>query len=314
MATLSRSGAGAGRGPRGAWACGPASRSSSSATTGARLYFGDAGGGDAAGLPGAGLSRNAAGGAAALRRAAARRASPSPRIRSRSTSSWSCAQRTGAPAHIVYDDPRGVATYAAPGLCQRTMPWRRAARRGSTAMPGLAAALMPARAAGRRRRAAPLLRHDRTSPRACLLKHRHLIAAVRQGRGRRVTSAAARSMWPICPWRGSATSSSRWPPPSPALHAQHSRAAGNRAARPPRDRAHPLFRLGAQLGQSADAPAGANRGIDAAQAAAVRHFMTLAVDMERRRLAGETPRCRTPRAAKRWAKRLVYGPIKDHWA
>ena len=85
-------------------------------------------------------------------------------------------QRTGAPAHIVYDDPRGVANYGAPGLISlEAVAARGQARLDGEA--GLAAALIA--------RAGPddgavLLHSSGTTgrPKGILLRHRQLTAAV----------------------------------------------------------------------------------------------------------------------------------------
>jgi len=86
-------------------------------------------------------------------------------------------QRTGAPASIVYDDPRGVGSYADPGL----VAWRAVIARGRERL-----GAEPDLADGLPRRAHPadgavLLHSSGTTgrPKGVLLKHRHLLAAIR---------------------------------------------------------------------------------------------------------------------------------------
>ncbi len=84
--------------------------------------------------------------------------------------------RSGAPEHIVYDDPRGVAGYRAPGL----IGYEAVAAMGRRRLdgdPGLAPALM---ARARPEDAAVLLHSSGTTgqPKGILLKHRQLIASV----------------------------------------------------------------------------------------------------------------------------------------
>ena len=84
--------------------------------------------------------------------------------------------RTDAPEHIVYDDPRGVAGYTAPGLIAYEAV-AAMGRRRLDADPDLASALL---ARARPEDGAVLLHSSGATgrPKGILLKHRHLIASV----------------------------------------------------------------------------------------------------------------------------------------
>ena len=74
-----------------------------------------------AGLPGRDAGRDRA-----ISRRRRRRASRSPKTRSRSTRCSTCASDGAAIEHIVYDDPRGLASYPSPGL----LSWDELVERG----------------------------------------------------------------------------------------------------------------------------------------------------------------------------------------
>lgn len=216
--------------------------------------------------------------------------------------------RTGAPATIVYDDPRGVAGYSAPGLVAYDSVIERGRKR-LAAEPGLADGLL--------RRAAPgdgviLLHSSGTTgrPKAILLKHRQLLAAVR--------NAAAADYFregeeyvaylPMA-WIGDfvfsvgATIAMRFTVSIPerqetVLHDLREVAPTLYFASA-RSWDNLLTRL--QVGISESTPL---------KRALVERFMKLAIGMERRRIAGETSRA-TERALRALGEVLVYGPIKD---
>ena len=106
--------------------------------------------------------------------------------------------------HIVYDDPRGLAAYANPGL----ISWDALAGNGRGAarpQSGPARRADRPRTAGRTRRCSCIRRAPPASPRAwccriatCSPACETPIAPAR--------SASARRSWPICRWPGSATS------------------------------------------------------------------------------------------------------------
>ena len=87
--------------------------------------------------------------------------------------------RTGRPAHILYDDPRGIGGYAAPGLAAIDAVMERGRER-LAAEPGLRASLSA--------RAEPddiaVLMHSSGTtgqPKGIAVRHRHALAAARQG-------------------------------------------------------------------------------------------------------------------------------------
>jgi long-chain acyl-CoA synthetase len=85
--------------------------------------------------------------------------------------------RTGAPEHIIYDDPRGIAGYEAPGLAAYEAVAARGRRR-LDGDPGLAPALI---ARARPEDGAVLLHSSGSTgrPKGILLRHRQLISAIR---------------------------------------------------------------------------------------------------------------------------------------
>ena len=217
-------------------------------------------------------------------------------------------QRTGAPAHILYDDPRGVANYGAPGLISLDA----VAARGQARLdgdPGLAAALIA--------RAGPddgavLLHSSGTTgrPKGILLRHRQLTAAV--------ANAAAADYFhsgeeyvaylPIA-WVGdfvfsvAAAVAMRFTVSIPER--QETVLRDLREAAPTlyfasaRSWDNLLTRL--QVGVAESTPL---------KRRLFNSFMNLAVDMERRRLAGEAPGLGR-RALHALGEALVYGPTRD---
>ena len=175
--------------------------------------------------------------------------------------------------HIVYDEPRGLTSYANPGL----VSWDKLQVNGADHL-----------------RAEPKLRNDLIEraqpdgpavfvhssgttgkPKGVVLTHRNLLAGVgnayrggaftvrrdhprlsADGLGRRLRDDGRRR---CCA----------------ALHDQYSRTPGNGAARPARGRAHFLSGGTPQLGQHVDHHPGAHGGFDAAQEMALRCFHEL---------------------------------------
>ncbi|MBX6425817.1 MAG: AMP-binding protein [Variibacter sp.] len=217
--------------------------------------------------------------------------------------------RTGAPEYIIYDDPRGLAGYAASGLIDyETVVARGRAR--LKADPGLAADLIA--------RAGPddgavLLHSSGTTgrPKGVLLKHRRVLAAIRNAAaadyfregeeyvaylpmawiGDFVFSvgAAIALRFVVSIPEGQETVLRDLREIAPTLYFASARSWDNL-----------LTRL--QVGIDESTPL--KRGL-------VAFFMRLAIDIERRRLAGERPR---PwwNVLRGLGELVVYGPIKDH--
>ena len=218
-------------------------------------------------------------------------------------------QRTGAPAHILYDDPRGVANYGAPGLLSVDA----VAARGQARLdgdPGLAAALIA--------RAGPddgavLLHSSGTTgrPKGILLRHRQLTAAV--------ANAAAADYFRIgeeyvaylpIAWVGdfvfsvAAAVAMRFTVSIPER--QETVLRDLREAAPTlyfasaRSWDNLLTRL--QVGVAESTPL---------KRRLFNYFMKLAVDMERRRLCRRNAVASDAARSARWANALVYGPTRD---
>ena len=217
--------------------------------------------------------------------------------------------RTGCPEHIIYDDPRGLAGYAAPGLLDYAAVVA-SGRARLAATPKLEADLVARANSGD---GAVLLHSSGTTgrPRGVLLKHRQLLSAIRNaaaadyfregeeyvaylpmawigdfvfsmGAGialRFIVSVPERQETVLRDLREIA----------PTLYFASARSWDNL-----------LTRLKVGIDESTPLK---RKLVDL--------FMTLAIGIERRRLAGEQPRAwqRLLRAVGEWA---VYGPIKDH--
>ena len=106
------------------------------------------------------------------------RASCWPKTRSRSTRCSSCASARACSEHIVYDDPRGLAHYARPGL----VAWDASCTRGARRLKRRAA---PARRSASRAAShgcRPCCIHSSGTtgkPKGVVLQHRHVISAAR---------------------------------------------------------------------------------------------------------------------------------------
>ena len=170
----------------------------------------------------------------------------------------------------IYDDPRGLAAYHAPGpavvgrRCSNCGAERLAARAG--AAPG-----------ADRTRARPTTRRSSSTrsgttgrPKGVVLSHRNVLSGVanaHRAQGLRLRRGGAGLP---ADGLGRRLRVHRRRRHRAALHHQRARAAGDGAARPARDRAHVLPGRAAQLGQPADDGAGAHGGLHAPEEGAVR--------------------------------------------
>jgi long-chain acyl-CoA synthetase len=216
--------------------------------------------------------------------------------------------RTGAPEIIVYDDPRGVAGYGDKCLVayEKVMAQGRA---HLARQPALAQDLV---ARARPEDGAVLLHSSGTTgrPKGILLKHRHVLAAVRNaavaGYFREGEDYVA--YLPMA-WIGdftftiAATIVMRFTASIPERQ--------ETVLRNLREVAPTLYFASARSWDNLLTRL--QVGIDESTALKrylVRKFMDLAVDIERRRLSGETPNA-SRRLLRAIGEFLVYGPIKD---
>ena len=217
--------------------------------------------------------------------------------------------RNGVPHTIVYDDPRGVSSYCEENLFSYETVLSQGATRLSN-VPALANALVSRATA---EDCAVMLHSSGTTgqPKGVPLKHRHLIAAVRQAAGagyfqKHDTLMGYLPMAWVGDYSFSLTAAIALRGTLCIPERQETAMHDIREAAPTfffasaRSWDNLLTRLQVQISESTPL-----------KRALVKHFMQFAMDLEKRRLAG-TPAGPLAAVWRAIGEAVVYGPIKDH--